>query len=117
MFPEVLQEKIFAQSNSKNQFRGSSNKIKSLHEEGSLNNILMDNNAPLAEIYPETTVMFADVVGFTAWASVRSPSQVFELLETVYSNFDQAARARNVFKVEVSRTRIGVGGGSPDTFS
>ena len=104
MFPEVLQEKIFAQSSNKNQtFRGSSNQIKTLHEEGGLNEILMDNKAPLAEIYPETTVLFADVVGFTAWASVREPSQVFQLLETVYCHFDEAARARKAFKVEVCR--------------
>ena len=28
--------------------------------------------------------MFADLVGFTAWSSVREPAQVFTLLETVY---------------------------------
>ncbi len=30
------------------------------------------------------TVMFADIVGFTAWSSTREPSQVFTLLETTY---------------------------------
>ena len=44
--------------------------------------------------------MFADIVGFTAWSSVREPSQVFTLLETVYATFDETARKRKVFKVE-----------------
>ena len=44
--------------------------------------------------------MFADISGFTAWSSVREPSQVFTLLESVYRAFDTIARRRKVFKVE-----------------
>ena len=44
--------------------------------------------------------MFADVEGFTAWSSVREPSQVFTLLETLYAAFDRVAVKRRVFKVE-----------------
>lgn len=43
---------------------------------------------PIADLFPNTTVMFADIAGFTAWSSVREPSQVFTLLETVYRAFD-----------------------------
>ena len=43
--------------------------------------------------------MFADLVGFTAWSSVREPVQVFILLETVYGAFDEIAKKRGVFKV------------------
>jgi class 3 adenylate cyclase len=38
--------------------------------------------------------------GFTAWSSAREPSQVFELLETIYGHFDAIAMHRRVFKVE-----------------
>lgn len=55
---------------------------------------------PIADLIPEATVLFADIVGFTAWSSVREPTQVFELLETVYHSFDSIARRRGVFKVE-----------------
>jgi class 3 adenylate cyclase len=55
---------------------------------------------PIADLFPNTTVMFADISGFTAWSSVREPSQVFTLLETVYKAFDTNAKRRRVFKVE-----------------
>jgi Adenylate and Guanylate cyclase catalytic domain len=56
--------------------------------------------SPIADLYPDTTVLFADIAGFTAWSSARQPTQVFHLLETVYSAFDSIARHRGVFKVE-----------------
>ena len=31
---------------------------------------------PIADLFPDTTVMFADIAGFTAWSSTREPSQV-----------------------------------------
>jgi Adenylate and Guanylate cyclase catalytic domain len=55
---------------------------------------------PIAELYPDTTVLFADIAGFTSWSSVRTPSQVFHLLEAVYGAFDAIANKRGVFKVE-----------------
>ena len=57
-------------------------------------------SAPLADLFPNTTVVFADIVGFTAWSSAREPSQVFVLLETIYSAFDKIAYRQGVFKVE-----------------
>jgi class 3 adenylate cyclase len=53
------------------------------------------------DLFPETTIMFADIAGFTAWSSAREPSQVFTLLERIYSEFDRLAHRRRVFKVEV----------------
>eukprot|EP00980_Cylindrotheca_fusiformis_P011307 scaffold2604_cov90-Cylindrotheca_fusiformis.AAC.1 len=47
--------------------------------------------APLADLFLETTVVFADIAGFTAWASAREPAQVFILLETIYGAFDRRA--------------------------
>ena len=55
---------------------------------------------PIATIFSNTTVIFADIAGFTAWSSEREPCQVFELLETLYRNFDAVAKRLGVFKVE-----------------
>ena len=38
--------------------------------------------------------------GFTAWSSMREPTQVLLLLETIYRAFDEIAKRRKVFKVE-----------------
>ena len=57
------------------------------------------HDEPIADLFPECTVMFADISGFTAWSSVREPAQVFKLLETLYSSFDKIAKKRGVFKV------------------
>jgi hypothetical protein len=63
-----------------------------------------DENKPkskaIADFFPHTTIMFADIVGFTAWSSTREPSDVFFLLETLYGAFDEIAKMRNVYKVE-----------------
>ena len=68
---------------------------------------------PLADLFVASTVLFADIVGFTAWSSVREPTQVFQLLETVYGEFDRLAKRRKVFKVEVSTACIGCTEDSP----
>ena len=72
--------------------------IKELLDESQSTSIF--KTKPIADLFPEVTVMFADLVGFTAWSSTREPAQVFTLLETIYHEFDQIAQRRRVFKVE-----------------
>jgi class 3 adenylate cyclase len=62
--------------------------------------IHVHSSRPIADLFPQATVLFGDLVGFTAWSSAREPSQVFTLLETVYHSFDTIARKLSVFKVE-----------------
>jgi hypothetical protein len=63
------------------------------HFEGGESDDFASRNAKLiAELFPETTIMFADIAGFTAWASSREPSHVFTLLETLYGAFDRQAK-------------------------
>jgi Adenylate and Guanylate cyclase catalytic domain len=56
--------------------------------------------SPNAQLYPDTTVIFADIVGFTHWSSSRQPAEVFYLLETLYAGFDALAKYHGVFKIE-----------------
>merc|ERR1719162_2362060 len=55
---------------------------------------------PIAELFPDTTVFFGDIAGFTAWSSSREPAHVFTLLETLYGAFDKIAKQYGIFKVE-----------------
>eukprot|EP00980_Cylindrotheca_fusiformis_P011116 scaffold2555_cov82-Cylindrotheca_fusiformis.AAC.3 len=57
-------------------------------------------SAPLADLFPSVSVVFADIVGFTAWSSAREPQQVFLLLESIYRSFDKIAYRHDIFKVE-----------------
>lgn len=54
----------------------------------------------VTDLYPNTTVFYSQIVGFTAWSSQRAPDQVFELLETVFCEFDEVANRGAIFKVE-----------------
>lgn len=55
---------------------------------------------PCVPFLSPSTVLFADIAGFTAWSSTRDPSQVFTLLQNLYQAFDVIAMRRRVFKVE-----------------
>jgi Adenylate and Guanylate cyclase catalytic domain len=50
----------------------------------------------LLQFFPEVTIMFADIKGFTAWSSSREPTQVFTLLENLYNAFDMYVDAQSV---------------------
>jgi Adenylate and Guanylate cyclase catalytic domain len=58
------------------------------------------NSKPIADLFVDTSVLFADIAGFTAWSSTREPSQVFLLLETLYISFDEIASRYRVYKIE-----------------
>ena len=48
-----------------------------------------DTENVIADLYPETTILFADIAGFTAWSSMQEPKSVFVLLETIFKAFDE----------------------------
>jgi hypothetical protein len=109
LFPENVRDQIFAEENPgdpKGKLKTLAGKqgLKNFLEEGALggeeNVAAYGGSKPIADLFPHTTVMFADISGFTSWSSVREPCQVFTLLETIYHAFDQIAKKRGVFKVE-----------------
>jgi adenylate cyclase len=54
----------------------------------------------IAEAYPETTVMFADLAGFTPWARRTDPSRVVGFLDQLFSRFDELATEHGVEKIK-----------------
>ena len=58
-----------------------------------------EDDKPIADLYPNCTVCFMDLVGFTKWSSTRDPADVFRLLQSVYGSFDKIAKRRRIFKV------------------
>eukprot|EP00934_Nitzschia_sp_Nitz4_P008373 Nitzschia sp. Nitz4//scaffold11_size288233//227917//230241//NITZ4_000807-RA/size288233-processed-gene-0.251-mRNA-1//-1//CDS//3329534173//8363//frame0 len=61
---------------------------------------LEDDCMAIADLYPDCTVCFLDIVGFPQWSSGREPWKVFKLLESLYKAYDKRARRLGVFKVE-----------------
>ena len=54
----------------------------------------------IAERYSETTVLFADIVGFTPWAQRTPPERVVELLDGLFSTFDALADRHGLEKIK-----------------
>lgn len=72
------------------------------HTEGGMYGVdALAKSKPIADTFPHTTIMFADIAGFTAWSAEREPAQVFRLLESIYAEFDAIAKRLRVYKVEV----------------
>lgn len=103
--PKQVRDRLLAVENEKSEKRKGevmmtgNHKLKSFLNGNSAPNAVQDAN-PIADLFPNCTVLFADIAGFTAWSSSREPSQVFVLLQTLYQSFDNIAKRRKVFKVE-----------------
>jgi class 3 adenylate cyclase len=106
MFPKKVRERLIQENEERRKMeenggRTSSGnyRLKSFLSTGN-NDSGITGAAPIADLFPETTVFFSDIAGFTAWSSTREPVQVFILLQNLYQAFDQIAKRRKVFKVE-----------------
>jgi adenylate cyclase len=54
----------------------------------------------IADAYPNTTVLFADLVGFTPWAQHAGPDKVVSLLDDLFRRFDALAAECGVEKIK-----------------
>jgi class 3 adenylate cyclase len=61
---------------------------------------LKTSDEPIADFFPEVTVLFADIVGFTEMASAVPPRRLVALLNEVFSRFDALTAARGAEKIK-----------------
>jgi len=96
LFPSNVREQIIndGDTNPNKKSKHASAFLRSVANEAS------SSAPPLATKYPNCTVCFADLTAFTNWSLTRQPEVVFQLLETIFKEFDLAAAKRGVFKVE-----------------
>jgi len=53
----------------------------------------------IADAYPATTILFADLVGFTPWAQRTPPDRVVAVLDGIFSVFDQLTEECGLEKI------------------
>lgn len=94
LFPEKVRKQLYEEKDEEQE------NLSNMKDFISSGGGIAKSSKPIADLFEETTIYFADLAGFTAWSSKRTPSEVFELLETLYGAFDKIAHKRGVFKIE-----------------
>ena len=61
---------------------------------------LKNSDELIAEFFPEVTVLFADIVGFTELATEVAPRDLVRLLNEVFSEFDELTATRGAEKIK-----------------
>jgi class 3 adenylate cyclase/CheY-like chemotaxis protein len=67
----------------------------------------------IADQFAEVSILFADLVGFTALATRLPPGRVLDILSTVFSHFDRAVADRGLEKIKTIGDAYMVAGGLP----
>jgi len=74
---------------------------------------LKDNDMRIAETYPSVTILFADLVGFTALTTKMPPFELVSLLSQIFSVFDQIVETMQLEKIKTLGDGYLVVGGAP----
>jgi hypothetical protein len=96
LFPEQVRDRLYEEQERQKNVDPSHDVTKHNQEEPTTNS----PSEAIASLYPNCSVCFMDLAGFTKWSSSRSPTNVFDLLESAYGDFDTIAKRRRVFKIE-----------------
>jgi class 3 adenylate cyclase len=68
----------------------------------------------IADAFPDVTVLFADLVDFTQRSQRSTPAQIVQVLDELFSAFDQLARRHGLEKIKTIGDAYMVAGGLPN---
>jgi adenylate cyclase len=68
----------------------------------------------IADRFPDATILFADLAGFTNLADQHSPGRIVELLNGLFSAFDRLAKSLKVEKIKTIGDAYMAAGGLPE---
>ena len=74
---------------------------------------LKQNQHPIAKRYDNVTILFADIVDFTGFSARISPNELVEMLNQIFSAFDQLTQEHNLEKIKTIGDSYMVVGGLP----
>jgi class 3 adenylate cyclase len=75
---------------------------------------LKQHDGVIADGFPDVTVLFADLVDFTRRSQASSPQQLVQVLDELFSAFDQLARRHGLEKIKTIGDAYMVAGGLPE---
>ncbi|MEK4033288.1 adenylate/guanylate cyclase domain-containing protein [Methylocystis sp. IM2] len=75
---------------------------------------LQGGEAVIAEVYPEVTVFFSDIVGFTDLSAKLGPHETVNLLNMLFEKFDELVEKHGVEKIKTIGDSYMVVGGVPN---
>lgn len=81
---------------------------------GSIADRLKQTEGTLADHFGEATVLFADIVDFTRISADLQPTEVVNLLNLIFSEFDRLAELRGLEKIKTIGDAYMVVGGLPE---
>lgn len=71
----------------------------------------------IAERFDDVSVLFADIVGFTPLSARLSPTELLEMLNGIFSSFDELAARHGLEKIKTIGDSYMIAGGLPDPHS
>ncbi|NEP11433.1 MAG: response regulator [Symploca sp. SIO2C1] len=74
---------------------------------------LQKDPTTIADSFDDASVLFADIVGFTALSSRKTPKELVDLLNVIFSKFDQLAQNHHLEKIKTIGDAYMVVGGLP----
>jgi len=74
---------------------------------------LKNEEGTIADAFAETSILFADIVGFTALSQQLQPKQLVEMLDTLFSRFDQLVDQYGLEKIKTIGDGYMVASGIP----
>jgi class 3 adenylate cyclase len=74
---------------------------------------LKETEGTLADSFPEVTVLFADIVDFTRLSAGLRPTEVVDMLNEIFSEFDRLAELHQLEKIKTIGDAYMVVGGLP----
>merc|ERR1712048_1307152 len=73
-----------------------------------------NNTDIIADVYPDVTILFTDMKGFTAFSSKLDPNELASFLNSMFSAFDEILERMGLHKVEVIGDAYFVVSGAPN---
>jgi len=80
---------------------------------GPIANRLKESSSTIADSFADVTVLFADIVNFTAFSADVSPIDLVDILNNIFSTFDMLAEEHGLEKIKTVGDAYMVVGGLP----